>query len=373
MNSSDTVALILCAGKGKRTGLDYNKIFYTLPEGVSVISKVLDVFSLSKASRIILVVDKNDEDKIREFYDGEYVFGGKTRGDSVINGLHYIKRTGGCETVVIHDGARPYVSVKSINACIDSAKKYGSGVTAVKSIDTIKVARNGKIVEELDRNSLVNIQTPQAFDFDKILKAYEDFYRADDFKKFTDDSAVFAKIEEPVIVEGEYSNIKLTNPCDLTVKVGTGFDAHRLVEGRKLILGGVDIPNDKGLLGHSDADVLLHAICDALLSAAGLPDIGVLFPDTDPTYKDIASSIILLNVLDEIKKRGYTPLNISAVIMAQKPKLSPYIHAIRLSIAAVTGLAAENINVSATTTEKLGIVGEEKGIASSAVCLIKKS
>ena len=155
--------------------------------------------------------------------------------------------------------------------------------------------------------------------------------------------------------------------------MGTGFDVHRLVKDRKLILGGVEIAHEMGLLGHSDADVLLHAICDAILSASDLPDIGVLFPDNDDEFKGISSAILLTRVIALAQKNGYLLVNVSAVIMAQKPKLASFIPQIRISIANICKIPIENVNVSATTTETLGIVGEEKGIASSATCLMRKS
>ena len=156
------------------------------------------------------------------------------------------------------------------------------------------------------------------------------------------------------------------------MRIGHGYDVHRLTEGRKLILGGVAVPYEVGLLGHSDADVLTHAVMDALLSAAGLPDIGALFPDTDDAYRGISSLLLLQRVIQKTDECGFAVGNVSAVVMAQRPKLLPHIQDIRRSIAHATGIAPEQVNVSATTTEKLGIVGEEKGIAASAVCLLYK-
>jgi len=215
MKYYDTIALILCAGKGERTGLNYNKIFYTLPEGKSVIAKVLDTFTHTLCSHTLLVINSDDEDKIRELYDGEYVFGGQTRAQSVKNGLEYIKANGGCKTVVIHDCARPYATSSLINKCIKSAWEFGSGICAVPTTDTIKSIDGNKIKKHLVRTNLVNVQTPQAFDFEKLYFAYQ---QSD--LKVTDDSEIFSTISQPVIVEGEYSNTKITTSNDLSLKVG---------------------------------------------------------------------------------------------------------------------------------------------------------
>lgn len=155
-------------------------------------------------------------------------------------------------------------------------------------------------------------------------------------------------------------------------KVGLGYDVHKLVTGRKLIMGGVDIPHDTGLLGHSDADVLIHAVMDALAGAAKLGDIGKLFPDTDPKYKDISSVLLLKQVGAEIKSRGWTVVNIDSIIVAQAPKMRPYIDEMEKNIAKALGIDAEAVNVKATTEEELGFTGKKEGIAAKAVCLIEK-
>ncbi|MBQ1268867.1 MAG: 2-C-methyl-D-erythritol 2,4-cyclodiphosphate synthase [Clostridia bacterium] len=175
--------------------------------------------------------------------------------------------------------------------------------------------------------------------------------------------------------DGEYENKKLTYKTDFDheelSRTGIGYDTHQLVEGRKLILGGVEIPHEKGLLGHSDADVLIHAVMDALLTAAGLPDIGHLFPDTDPKYKDIASTLLLSRVMEKIEDEGYKVVNVSAVIMAEKPKLAPYLDKIIHNLSQIIHISTSAVGISCTTTEKLGFVGREEGIASCATVLLR--
>ena len=301
-----------------------------------------------------------------------FTHGGNTRTESVRRGLEAI---GESEFVAIHDGARPFVSPALINATIESAKKYGSGIAAVRSTDTVKEAENGTFIKSLSREKLWNVQTPQTFSLAQIKKAYNDING-----DYTDDSEVYSLAGfSPKIVEGEYGNVKITTESDLygfmpsTARIGTGFDVHELVMGRPLVLGGITVPHNKGLSGHSDADALAHAIMDALLSAAGLQDIGVLFPDTDKSTEGISSMLLLERVNEKIRAAGYEVGNISSVIMAQKPKLATHIQSMRQNLANELKIELSKINISATTTEHLGIIGEEKGIAASAVCILTRS
>ncbi|MBR4410645.1 MAG: 2-C-methyl-D-erythritol 2,4-cyclodiphosphate synthase [Firmicutes bacterium] len=216
------------------------------------------------------------------------------------------------------------------------------------------------------------MQTPQGFASEILRKAYEAAYR-DGFLG-TDDAGLAERIGQTILLtEGDYANIKITTREDLPmeIRVGTGYDVHRLTEGRKLILGGVDIPYEKGLDGHSDADVMAHALMDALLGAAGLGDIGRHFPDTDPQYKGISSLKLLEIVNQRIHEAGYELGNADVTIIAQRPKLAGYISQMEENLAAVLGADIRQINVKATTTEKLGFTGRGEGIAAEAACIIK--
>ncbi len=370
-----TCAMLLCAGTGSRTKLAYNKILHYIGKK-TVLELTLEAFAQSDASDLLLVINPADEAAIKElsapYENVRLTYGGKTRTESVRNGL---KAASDCDVVAIHDGARPFVSPSLINATIESAIKHGSGIAAVRSTDTVKEAENGNLKKSIPREKLWNVQTPQTFLFEQIKKAYNDVDG-----DYTDDSEVYSLAGfTPKIVEGEYGNIKITTESDLfgfmpeKARIGTGFDVHELVEGRPLVLGGTVIPHEKGLLGHSDADVLAHAVMDALLSAAGLPDIGVLFPDTDKATEGISSMVLLERVAEKIKTAGYALGNISAVLMAQKPKLAPHIQTMRQNLSNKLRADVTQINVSATTTEHLGIIGEEKGIAASAVCMLIRS
>lgn len=365
-------AILLCAGQGTRTGLGYNKMLYYIGKK-TILEATLERIQASCVQSTLVVSAPEDEKNISEilqnFRDVRLCTGGATRTESVRHGLDEL---GHCDIVVIHDGARPYVTPEIINKSVESAVKYGSGIVCVPTVDTIKEIRNDEVVRTLSRSGLFNIQTPQTFRYDDIAKAYNKTNG-----NFNDDSEVYERAGFiPKVVIGDYKNVKVTTMEDLyrinsvRSKIGVGFDVHRLAGGRKLILGGVRIAHDKGLKGHSDADVLTHAIMDALLSAAGLPDIGVLFPDNNPAYKDISSIVLLEKVMNSIAARGFTVNNVSAVVMAEKPKLAPVIPDIRASLASAMIIPLERINVSATTTEQLGIIGDEKGIAASATCLL---
>ena len=367
-------AVILCAGCGSRTGLGYNKVLHYAGTK-TIIETTVDKFD-GIVSDIVCVCSAADISELKTLLgnrsDITFCIGGKTRTQSVRNALSIISAD--TDIVVIHDGARPFISPDVIQKSIASASDFGSGIVAVRSIDAVKVARDNIVVQSLDKNVLFNMQTPQAFRYRDILDAYNKVSG-----DYGDDCEVYQLAGYlPRLVDGEYSNIKITTAEDLLkiptqgIAIGVGFDVHPLTEGRKLILGGVDIPFDKGLLGHSDADVLIHAIMDALLSAAGLPDIGILFPNTDESFKNASSSILLGRVMEKVISNGYGVRNISAVIMCERPKLAAHIPYMRKNISETCKINISQINISATTTEGLGIVGEGKGITASCSCLLDK-
>lgn len=375
--------IITCAGSGERAGFGFNKLLKDIG-GITPFEKTICAFADSGViDEIIVVCAKQDEEIFRQkcldrSINAVFATGSTTRSKSVLNGLKVVSG----DIVLIHDGARPFVSKRIIRDCVKTATEFGSAITAVPLTDTIgeviaPAEENGeKLLVSSSREGKYVIQTPQGFKTELIRKA---FSLASDDEIFTDESGVFCKyIGKCHIVEGEVANKKLTYAEDFSVDgdgklfVGTGFDLHLLAEGRKLILGGVEIPHDKGLLGHSDADVLTHAIMDALLSSASLGDIGRHFPDTDDKYKGISSILLLQNVLDLLKKSGYKPINVSAVIQAQKPKLSKYVDTIRANLAKNLGLEESAVGITCTTLEGIGIVGREEGIAVQAYCLTKK-
>ena len=280
-----------------------------------------------------------------------------------------------------------YIAV--IAAVLEAAARCGAAAPAVPVKDTIKQAKggNGKTVPEgcmventPDRSTLYAVQTPQCFDRAAYLAALDELDEAS-ARLVTDDCSLFELTGRPVeLVQGDYANIKITTREDLPrtenggkkMRIGHGYDVHRLVEGRRCIIGGVDIPYERGLLGHSDADVLAHAVMDAVLGAAALGDIGKHFPDTDPAYAGADSLQLAQHVARIMREKGWKIVNIDSTLLCQKPKLAPYIPAMRENLAAAFGMPVDAVSVKATTEEHLGFTGEGLGIAAHAVALIEK-
>ena len=359
-----------------------------------VLIHTLEVFqAVEEIGDITLVVGEKDIPRCRQYKD-QYglhkiraiLAGGKDRQQSVYEGIRSLPPD--TEWVLVHDGVRPFVTAEHILACWRGAMKHGAAVLAVPAKDTIKLASDTRQVTSTpDRRSLWAVQTPQAFRLSLLLEAHERA-AADGFTG-TDDAMLVERLGQAVyIVEGDYRNIKLTTPEDLQwanwllekeegksqmIRIGHGFDVHQLVPGRPCIIGGVTIPFEKGLLGHSDADVLLHAVCDAVLGALGQGDIGKHFPDTDIKYKDADSLELLKEVWKLARQSGYRLGNLDGTIMAQKPKMSPFIPAMVSRIASALEEPESLINIKATTTEQLGFIGRGEGIAAQAVVCLQKA
>jgi 2-C-methyl-D-erythritol 2,4-cyclodiphosphate synthase/2-C-methyl-D-erythritol 4-phosphate cytidylyltransferase len=367
-------AVIVAAGSGTRMGTDVPKQFLKMG-GRTILETTVAVFEKNPHVDDILVLTGRDfvefcEELCRPFEKVRSILpGGKERQDTVWEAVRRIPEG---ELVLIHDGVRPYVTDAVIEGVLAGAKSAGAAVPAVASKDTVRQTAADGGSRTLDRNTLFQVQTPQGFASEILKEAYEAAYR-DGFLG-TDDAGLAERIGQTIVLtEGDYANIKITTREDLPmeIRVGTGYDVHRLTEGRKLILGGVDIPYEKGLDGHSDADVMVHALMDALLGAAGLGDIGRHFPDTDPQYKGISSLKLLEIVNQRIHEAGYELGNADVTIIAQRPKLAGYISQMEENLAAVLGADIRQINVKATTTEKLGFTGRGEGIAAEAACIIK--
>ena len=368
-------AILVAAGASRRMGFD--KLSHRLPGGLTVLQTSLRAFeNHPRITQIVLVAGANLE-TCRQLAAActkpcTAVPGGATRAQSVCAGL--AASTG--EMVAIHDAARPFVSEEVITAAIDAAEQTGAAAPAVAVKDTVKVAAaDGRVLNTPDRSTLFAVQTPQCFRRELYLRAL-DAVSEDKADLVTDDCSLFELAGLPVVLTpGDYANLKITTKEDLkgesTMRIGHGYDVHRLVEGRRLILGGVDIPYEKGLLGHSDADVLLHAVSDALLGAAALGDIGKHFPDTDPRYEGADSLRLLQEVGNLVRQAGYTVGNVDATVLCQAPKLAPHIQTMRANIARALDVPVECISVKATTEEHLGFTGQGQGIAAHAVALLE--
>ena len=380
-------AVIVAAGRGERAGLGHNKVFEPIG-GRSVLGRCLDAFlRCGRFDGAVLVLSESDELAFARLNAIEGPFdlvkrvarGGATRRDSVYNGLLALPE--GVELVAIHDAARPFVTGDVIDATLRSAREYGSGVISTPVTDTIKqLLPDGRVISP-DRAALRAVQTPQTFETKKIMEAHRRA-REEDFPA-TDDAMLFEHYYggvRLVTAPGAQENKKMTTKADFEafaapvpqLRVGHGYDAHRLKEGRRLILCGVEVPHDRGLDGHSDADVAAHALMDALLGALGLGDIGGHFPDSDPAYKGISSMKLLDAVMAEVRGMGYAVVNADVTIVAQRPKLAGHIPAMKANLARALDVGEDRVNVKATTTEHMGFEGEEIGISAQAVALLSK-
>lgn len=369
-----TIGIILAAGRGTRMG--ENKMLMRIC-GYTPIELCMRAMEESCVDEIIITVT---DDTARHVHDlpctkpVKTVLGGETRGESVYNALCAAQDA---DIAVIHDGARCLVTPDIINRSVEEAKKYGSAVASLPVSDTVRNFEN----ITLDRDSLRIMHTPQAFQYELIRDAYE----KDGMHTNTDDCGVFIQADgNPHYFESDFMNQKLTRPSDIAffescihrrlgqMRVGIGEDTHRLVEGRKLILGGVEIDYRMGLLGHSDADVLCHAISDAVLGACALGDIGKHFPDTDPAYKGANSVLLLHRVMTLCRENGFCIVNVDATVTAQEPKLAPHIEKMRENLSGALGVDVSCVSVKATTPEHTGPEGNLECITVRAVATVQK-
>lgn len=421
-------AVIVAAGSARRMG-GINKQYAELA-GMPVLARSVAAFDNDPfVDEIVIVARSGEEDRCRRDIVEKYGFrrvsavvpGGAERQDSVRAALGVVfggaagREAGSCGSevsdggggrddgrdvglVLVHDGARPLVPRTVIDAVIDGCAARGAAIPAVSVKDTIKqihLSDSRAVVSFTPERSLLRaVQTPQGFDAALLMRAYDAC--APD-TAVTDDASLVEALGAPVyIVDGDEMNIKITTPSDLgraeqllngssaddpgindpvaaaarVPRTGMGYDVHAFAENRKLILGGVNIPHDRGLLGHSDADVLIHAVMDALLGAAALGDIGKHFPDTDLRYKGISSLLLLGHVSELLRSHGWTIVNIDATVIAQRPKIAPHIPQMKKIMAEVLKISESQINIKGTTTERLGFTGREEGIASQAVASI---
>ena len=367
-----TSLILTCAGKGTRAGFDKNKLLLPV-DGQVCFLKALSVFIDSGlVDEYVITANQTDYEEIKRLSPDfvKVVLGGASRSQSIKNALLHI--TG--DIVLIHDGARPFLSKNLVDDCIKTVVNFGSAIPCLPSINTIANVDGDEIKEYVGKSGLYSVQTPQGFITEDIKRAYA----CAGEKDFNDDGSLYmAYVKPPHVFIGEKDNVKLTfkddfTPTSKTVRFGTGFDCHKLVESRKLILGGVEIPNDKGLLGHSDADVVTHAVMDAILSGAGLRDIGFYFPDSDPKYEGANSIDLLKEVITLAKNEGFNVKSVSAVIMAEKPKLLKHIPTIKESLANALSIPVSEIGLGATTLEGLGFVGREEGICTHANVVLEK-
>ncbi|BCO10255.1 bifunctional enzyme IspD/IspF [Desulfolithobacter dissulfuricans] len=394
-------AIIPAAGFGTRMGADRPKQFLELA-GAPVLIRTIRIFLDHPAiSAVVVALPPSHYQQSLELFTRYLASplpakliltrGGASRQKSVSHGLAALPPQ--IDTVLVHDGARPLVSDRVIGRCLTGVASHGAVIAAVPAKDTLKEVdpESGRIITTIDRSRVWLAQTPQAMRRELLEQAFRQ--AAEDGFTGTDEASLLEHGNIPVyVVAGDEQNIKLTRPGDLTLassllgesgkqknrradrdqektmRIGSGFDAHRLVEGRKLILGGVDIPHPLGLLGHSDADVLIHALMDALLGALGEGDIGRHFPDSDKRFRNISSLKLLEQVMSLLEARQMVLVNADLTIICQQPRLAPFLDQMLNNLQ--TACHCDAINIKATTTEKMGFTGRREGIAAQAVVLL---
>jgi 2-C-methyl-D-erythritol 4-phosphate cytidylyltransferase / 2-C-methyl-D-erythritol 2,4-cyclodiphosphate synthase len=395
-DADDTIFLVVAAGRGARAGAGGPKQYRELA-GRQVLTRTLEaLLNSAPEARALVTIHPDDLDLYQDAVAPlperlrarllAPVFGGATRQDSVCNGLEALAALGAADDapVLIHDAARPFVAPGLIARALDAARDRGAAVPGLPVIDTIKkVAEDERIVATPERATLRAVQTPQAFRLALILAAHR-AVRADGCRELTDDAAVAEWAGHCVFVfPGDAANIKLTTAEDFLraetrmlndlpdVRTGQGFDVHAFGEGDHVWLGGVQVPHDHGLVGHSDADVLLHAITDAVLGAIADGDIGAHFPPSDPQWRGAASDRFLRHAVERVAARGGRVAHIDATLICERPKVGPHRDAIRARIAEIMDLPLDRVAVKATTSERLGFTGRQEGIAALAMATVR--
>lgn len=373
-----TAAVIVAAGRGSRAGGDVPKQWQMLA-GRPVLAHTIDAFR-TQVERIVVVIHPDDRARAEPVAAGcDLVTGGATRDQSVRNALEALS---GSEVghVLIHDGARPLVSPAVIGRVLSALVMHPGAAPALPVTDALWRGAEGLVAGTQDRNGLWRAQTPQGFRFDAILAAH----RAHLGTAADDVEVARAAGLDVAIVEGEEANLKLTFAADfaraeailkgrgMDVRLGNGYDVHAFTEGDGVWLCGVKVPHGRALLGHSDADVGMHALTDAIYGALAEGDIGRHFPPTDPQWKGAASHIFLRHAADLMRARGYALANCDVTLVCERPKIGPHAAAMQAALAEIMGVEAGRVSVKATTSERLGFTGREEGIAALATaCLVR--
>jgi 2-C-methyl-D-erythritol 4-phosphate cytidylyltransferase/2-C-methyl-D-erythritol 2,4-cyclodiphosphate synthase len=393
-----TAAIVAAGGRGLRLGADRPKQFVDI-DGRSILDTSVTALAASdRISEIVVALPAEYVDSIGARLRGLSakpilcVEGGPRRQDSVANA--FAKASRKAEIIVIHDAARPFVTADLIARTVDAAHAHGAAIAAIPVRDTVKQAgdpdRDGSrpIRATIPRETVFLAQTPQAFRRDVLARAMLEGQSIE----ATDEAMLVERLGLPVhVVEGDVRNIKITTAEDLAtasafarrataednkaaalIRIGNGYDLHKLVPGRPLILAGVTIPFELGLSGHSDADIVCHAVTDAVLGAAALGDIGRLFPDTDMKWKDADSIELLRRAMDAVRSAGYAVRNVDVTVIAERPKLLPHLEVMRANLANALGIDASAVSIKGKTNEKVGAIGRGEAMACHAVALLAK-
>ena len=388
-------AILVAAGRGVRLGADRPKQFLELAPGKTMVQLSLDALtSVPAVMEVVVALPQGaladghgfaaELRSVRDDCTIVLVEGGDRRQDSTANAFARISSD--VDVVVVHDAARPFVSRRLIERTIEAAQWHGAAIAALPAVDTVKQAKNDSghpvIAATLPRETIYLAQTPQAFRRDVLSDAMV----AASGSAVTDEAMLVERAGYPVhLVEGDASNIKVTTAADLvraqtrggmigttSMRIGTGYDLHRLVDGRPLILAGVRIPFERGLLGHSDADIVCHAVTDAILGAAALGDIGALFPDTDPQWKDADSLELLRVAAERVRAAGCQIGNVDVTVIAERPKLRPHVETMRANLARALGIDLGLVSVKGKTNEGVDATGRGEAMACHAVAILDR-
>lgn len=380
----NTAAIVVAAGRGIRAGGETPKQ-YRLVGGVSVIRRTLQLFCGHPEIGVVQpVIHPSDRDQFEAAVAGLAMLppvpGGATRQGSVLAGLEALA-TRSPDIVLVHDAARPFASPALLARAIAAAEIHGAAIPGLPLADTVKVVDGDRITGTLDRAVLRTVQTPQAFHFDTLLRAHRAAAETgrDDF---LDDAAVVERTGLTVhVFAGEVTNVKLTTADDFAraeaaallpdIRTGNGYDVHAVGPGSQVTLGGISIPHTHGLTGHSDADVGLHALTDAILGALGDGDIGYHFPPSDPQWRGASSDRFLAFACDKVRARKGQIAHLDLTFVCEAPRIGPHREAMRARIAEIAGIAIDRVGVKATTNEKLGFLGRQEGIAALATATIR--
>ena len=380
-------ALLLASGSGRRLNLNTPKQFLKIYQK-TILEITLDKFILSNLFKsIILVISKDHKKHLsslkKKYSKITFIYGGSSRQESCYNGLIYLSKKSSIKKIIIHDIVRANVDIELIKKIYNRVYKKNAIIPIISIKDTVKKVKNGKFIENISRKELYLSQTPQGFDLSLLLSAYKKIKKYE-LSKYTDDAQIYDTLYKDLYtVKGDENNFKITTLNDFKIfkliyekknmiSVGFGFDVHAFKKGKHITLFGVKIPFDKSLDGHSDADVGIHSLIDAILGALSLGDIGKLFPDNNKKFKNIDSTKLLATVYCMLKEKNSDIIHIDNTIICEKPKIQKYIPQMRRKISKALKLNIDNISIKATTTESLGFLGREEGIASNSIVTLRK-
>jgi 2-C-methyl-D-erythritol 4-phosphate cytidylyltransferase / 2-C-methyl-D-erythritol 2,4-cyclodiphosphate synthase len=386
IKNKNLVTIILASGIGQRVKKSIPKQYLTLNNKTLLEININKFLSLEINNKIIVVINKNHKNYyknlLKKYNNIDFMYGGDSRQKSSLNALRFLEKKG-FEYVAIHDAARPFFSKKLIYRLYSNILKNKLAVIPVIKVNnSIKKCNKNHVINSIDRKDIFLSQTPQIFNFNKLIKAYNNF--KNNLSEYTDDSQIFeANGNKVFTVVGDIENVKITTKDDwlmqknkyesnYTICVGQGYDVHKLIPGKYIKLFGVKIPFNFSLLGHSDADVGVHAIMDALLGAISGGDIGKIYPDTDNKNKN-RNSLIMLKKINQIIKNNNASINhIDCTLIGEKPKISKYTKKMRLNISETLNLDINSVSIKATTTEGLGFTGRKEGLACMCNATVKK-